>query len=133
MLLKISYAKFGQDQPNPGWFLPHPGPPLDPPLKEYSRIMFPIKYIYICQIAWWSVKRWPSPLTSNKQTNQHPNLYYINFFWTETKVKPNFDYSPFLELKLVTSVQLINNECREYNCTNWKKKWKLFQDSINCQ
>ena len=28
MILKISCAKFGQDQPQPGWFFPPPGAPL---------------------------------------------------------------------------------------------------------
>ena len=35
MILKISCAKFGQDQPKPAWFLP----PLGPPPKKYKIIL----------------------------------------------------------------------------------------------
>ena len=35
MVLKISCAKFGQNQPKPGWFLPPPGLPSKKILAHY--------------------------------------------------------------------------------------------------
>ena len=78
MILKISCAKFGQDQPKPVWFFPF----LDPPLKNNKTILGHYvhneKYIYTP--TFMVIGQTVSKSINVKQTNIQIYIYYYYYY-----------------------------------------------------